>query len=804
MPVLAENQNESQPTNTQPTKRRDFRGVKRGLVYLGLALALTVVYYLPLLLSPVASGTPNSSPLGFRLVETGAEFYKEWQTGGDLLRGGQLPLKFPGTNRPLLETSEAPIFYPGSLLFYLTGSVLVFSIAHFWWLAFWLIKFAGSSRVRGKLFWGASGVLLIGLILLGTLRPDWLAAVSWLPPIIWLASWRKRAAAYLLLPIPLGLIGLAAPFPFALGVYVLCTVAWIIVAPERKAKSIAWYLAALTGGIFLAGPQLFPRLGYTFGAVADLSGSKLPVSLTLGAYAAFLALASQFLLSLVVGWLRFYQEDESAGSLRRVLKNSATPLFAQLSGRVIDFGYAIFLLRFLGPEGNGQYAFAVTSWLFFATICDFGLEGIVTREIARARNLPDGQTEVNRLFITKLGMRLTFSVAALPISLLWLGGFGLTGKLSEASAWALILLMIGFWPSSIAGSITAVFRGYEKFEYLAAGQLLGGIIKVPIGIVFLLFGWGVIGLAAASIIVNVLQVILLDSLMRRYLFVPTYRRTDFDWALGKTLLAASFPLLLNGLIINILFKSDGLILQAMQGDYELGIYNSAYKFIDALLIIPSTLTMALFPLFSRYGTDKRDSLLRAYREGLRFLLIIALPISGGTMFIAYDLMNFLGGSKYLPDGAIALQILIWFLPFSYVNGLTQYVMIALDKQRSLTRGIIIAAVANVGLNFALIPVWGYRAAAGLTIVTELFLIVPFCYIHYKTLGRGSLPLLQTFWRPALATGLMMAVLGGLLVIGFNNFLVNIVVGGAVYLVGLGLFKGVTKEDLALLKKAFKR
>lgn len=793
MSVLIKNSDQQQQQNT-PSRFSAL--AKRWGLYALVATGLTLIYYFVIMLS--------NAPAGFFLLDP-TQFYREWQAAGTQLLAGQLPLKLPATSQPLLETSAAPLFYPGSLIYYLAGSVVLFKLAHFWWLAFWYAKFVIGSRRQDGQFWVASAVLLLSLGFLGALRPDWLAAVAWLPAGIALSRWRKKTLAWLLLPFPLGLIWLAAPLPLAGGLSLAILAAWLWVAPTGSKTKTAWLgLLALTGGIFLAGPQLFPRLGYAFGAPTDLSSNKLPISLTLGAYAAFLGLISQILLGLVVGWVRFYREDDQAGSLRRVLKNSATPLFAQLSGRVIDFGYAIFLLRFLGPEGNGEYAFAVTSWLFFATICDFGLESIVTREIARARSHAETQSEISRLFITKLGMRLVFSVAALPISLLWLGAFNLTGTLSAASGWALILLMIGFWPSAVAGSITAVFRGYEKFEYLAAGQLFGGIVKVPIGIVLLLLGWGVVGLAAASVIVNFLQVILLDSLMRRYLFTPQYSRLFFDWQLGKRLLAASFPLLLNGLIINILFKSDGLLIQAFRGSYELGIYNSAYKFIDALLIIPSTLTMALFPLFSHYGESQRDNLLRAYREGLRFLLVIALPISGGTLFVAHDLIGFLGGKEFLPDGAIALQILIWFLPFSYLNGLTQYVLVALNKQRNITGGIVFAAVANIVLNMIFIPIFGYSAAAALTIVTELLLLVPFCYVHYKTLGKGSLPLLQTFWRPTLATGLMMLALGGLLWLGFANFLLTVVVGGGVYLAALILLGGVTKQDVALLKKALKR
>jgi O-antigen/teichoic acid export membrane protein len=262
--------------------------------------------------------------------------------------------------------------------------------------------------------------------------------------------------------------------------------------------------------------------------------------------------------------------------------------------------------------------------------------------------------------------------------------------------------------------------------------------------------------------------------------------------------------MLNGLIINILFKSDAIILGALRGDTELGLYNAAYKFIDALLIIPSTLTIALFPLFSIYGAEARVNLLRVYHEGLRLLLIIALPISVGTLFVAYDLIGFLGGPDYLPGGALALQILIWFLPFSYINGLTQYVLIAIDKQRSITGAVVAAAVVNLSLNIILIPFFGYQASAAITIVTELVLLVPFSLIMWRALGKGSVPLVATAWRPLLSAGVMFGVLLGLMNLGLNQFGLTVLTGGAVYLAMLLLTRAFTRKDLALLKQVLKR
>ena len=66
------------------------------------------------------------------------------------------------------------------------------------------------------------------------------------------------------------------------------------------------------------------------------------------------------------------------------------------------------------------------------------------------------------------------------------------------------------------------------------------------------------------------------------------------------------------------------------------------------------------------------------------LLALAFPIAVGTTLLAEPIILILAGPGYLPESAWALQILIWYLPISFVNGLLQYVLIAVNRQRTLS------------------------------------------------------------------------------------------------------------------------
>jgi O-antigen/teichoic acid export membrane protein len=452
--------------------------------------------------------------------------------------------------------------------------------------------------------------------------------------------------------------------------------------------------------------------------------------------------------------------------------------------RLVDFAFALLMLRILAPEGAGRYQFAVVFIGYMEILTRFGLGTLLTREVAR------DHARGNRYLSNVTILRLLLWLASLPLTgvALWL--YVVFGGVALETVIAVGLFAVGLFFSNISDALTALFYAYEKAEYPAAISTVTTVTRVSLGALALLLGGGVIGLAAVSVVANVTSATVLGYLLLRKIFRP-YR--EDDPALRRTMLGESFPLMINHLLATLFFRIDVLILQPTWGDRAVGFYGAAYKYIDGINIIPSYFTLAIFPLMSRYAKTARDSLVRAYILSLRLLLLIALPVAVGTPFIARELILILGGGQYLPDSMIALQLLIWFLPFSFINQVTQYVLIAIDQQRFLTKAFLIGVVFNVGVNLILIPRYGYRAAAITTIFSEWALLIPFYYSVRKNLCR--VPWVSVAWRPVLAS----ATMGGVLwLLRETNALTLVAVAGVVYFVVLALVGGFSQPDMALV------
>ena len=511
-----------------------------------------------------------------------------------------------------------------------------------------------------------------------------------------------------------------------------------------------------------------------------------PMSFKLGLYGSFMAAIVLFLLALYWSWGRYYQESDRDPAVKRVAKNSLLPMGLQLLNKVIDFAFAMLMLRILAPEMAGRYTFAVAFIGYFDILVRFGLGTLLTREVAKDRN------QANPYLSMITGLRGMLWLGSLPLMAVVIWLYSWLGQMTPDIVVAIAFFASGLVFSTLADGFSAVFYAYEKMEYPAAISTVTALTRVSLGVLALLLGWGFVGLAAVSVVANLVSAGALGMLMMRHCFRP---RPEWNSQAARGMLQTSFPLMINLLLATIFFRIDVLLLKPMKGDTVVGYYGAAYKYIDGLNIIPAYFTQAIFPLMSRYAASARDSLMRAYVLSLRLLLIIALPIAVGTFFIAEGLILVLGGGAYLPDSRIALQLIIWFLPFSFINSVTQYVLIAIDQQRFLTKAFLIGVTFNIVANLIAIPLFSYKGAAVVTILSELALLLPFYYAVRKHLG--SLPWVSLFWQPAVASAAMGVVLW-LLRDLFWPLLIP--VGGVVYLITLTLIGGLRQTDMELLRR----
>lgn len=500
-------------------------------------------------------------------------------------------------------------------------------------------------------------------------------------------------------------------------------------------------------------------------------------------------------------WRRYYRDD-ATNTARRVVKNSAAPTAIRLIVRAIDMAFALVLYRLLPAGSVGQYDLAALLVVqYLGTFADFGLGTLLTREVARRPDLGP------RYFSATLLLRWGFALLTLPIAAAIIGAYGGISALvpgaqalSPDGAAAILILCLTLFPASYNNVVTALFNARERLEIPAAVELVTQVVGVFARIGVLLAGWGVVGLAWAAVGTTTLTTLILLALQIRLLFAP---RLAWRWETARALLRPAFPLLLNSILINVAFSFDTFILRAFTDDLTVAQYRMPYRVINVALILTPLLTNAIFPVIARYAQDDRAAFNRAYRLTLQALLLAAFPVAVATTLLAPDLVRLFAGrqdqAQYLGVSDRALAILIWFLPLSYANGLTQYVLIALNRQSAITRAFAAMALFNLVANLLLIPMFGVYAASVLTVLSEALL-----YLLFLPLLRregAAQPLGALAWRPALAALIMGAAM---LVVRQAGWLAAAACAAPIYLAALWLMGAFGAEERALARRVLGR
>lgn len=467
---------------------------------------------------------------------------------------------------------------------------------------------------------------------------------------------------------------------------------------------------------------------------------------------------------------------------QRIIKNTASLLFLGIISQLIGFAAVIYLARVLGPGGFGKINFAIAIITYFTLIANMGLPLLGTREIAREKD------KIRDYLGSILTLRLC--LALLGFGLLLLLAFFLNKPIEIK--YLIILYGLGLIPSALL--LDWAFQGVEKMEYVGLGNILATAIYVVLVLFFVKSPEQILVVPCFQVAGSLLAAVILFSIFAKNLGKPVFK---IDLVFWKSLLRKSLPIGFSLIMAQIFYNIDTVMLGFMRSDEEVGYYNAAYKIIMLLIFVIGVYHDAIFPVISNYYKTSLDSLRKLLSFTQELMVAVAVPLAVGGTILARPIINLLYGTDY-NNGIIAFQILIWAVVIIYINTAYSRGLLACKKENWFLAGTIIPAMVNLTSNFILIPPLGLKGAAIATVIAEAsgFLVM---YIGFKKIFY--MPFHNYIIRPLLASSLMLIFLHwGLNSLNLN--MVSLIIGGALIYSGLFyLMRGVTREEIALIKSA---
>ena len=478
-------------------------------------------------------------------------------------------------------------------------------------------------------------------------------------------------------------------------------------------------------------------------------------------------------------------------TVRRIARNTAALLIAQVLSYIAGFFSVMFMARYLGAENYGVLSFALALTGMFAILTDLGIGMVAVREIARDKSLT-ARYLVNMSAIKAVAVAVTFGLIALTINLM---------DYPQQTVTVVYLAGLALVITAFSQVFSGIFMAHERLEYHSLGLFLHSIamlvgvvlaIRLELGIVAFALLWC---FASSAVLLYSLAVYRRKFARPRAEDVAVHARVDRS--LCKSLIRAALPLLLASVFGIIAYRIDMVMLSVMKGDAAVGLYSAGYRLIDALGFIPSAFVAALFPVLSQLHVSGQDSLRFAYRKSFSYLLLVGLPVAAGTVLLVGRIIIGVYGTEFA-DAAAALRILIWAAPFNFLNALLVTVLVSVNRQDLITRIVLLSMVLNVIGNLLLIPRYSYVGASVTTVATGALGCA--LYLHFVSRLVCRLQLHKLIIRPVIACGVMA---GCLILLKHLNLFVVVPVAAVIYFATLYITRHISNEDIALIKQALR-
>lgn len=246
--------------------------------------------------------------------------------------------------------------------------------------------------------------------------------------------------------------------------------------------------------------------------------------------------------------------------------------------------------------------------------------------------------------------------------------------------------------------------------------------------------------------------------------VLVLRGRSFKILYCKYALPLGLPLIIHYLSGTLMGFSDRIMIQHMCGNEDVAVYTIAYTCAMFVDIMRNSLNSAWDPwVFERLNNKRTDDINVYTKYYLGFFVLLCTYI----MLFAPELLLVFGGRDYLEAKYVIPPVVVGYIScmiYSLFSCLERYA----KQQKKFALITFICAVTNIVLNFALIPVFGYIAAA----YTTLASYVLSCALHYGNARKIGLAGIYDLRMILKVIGISI-VIAGMVLLSYNFNVIRI-------------------------------
>jgi O-antigen/teichoic acid export membrane protein len=462
-----------------------------------------------------------------------------------------------------------------------------------------------------------------------------------------------------------------------------------------------------------------------------------------------------------------------------VVRNSAFVMGIQVVMKAMSFLFNIYVVRRLGADHFGKYAAVMAFIAIFAIFSDLGMAPYMLREIARDRK------NIRWLLPNVIVMRFLLSGLVVVVATL-IAQF--LGK-EQDMVLGIFVGACGLFLYAIQGPLDATLMAWERLDYSASFSLVNQLVFWGLGTLFLVIGWGFIGLLIASLAGIACMAILEGRVVFQEISFRDLALSPRSW--GK-LVKAGLPFGISSLSFSLQGRFDSVLMSVTLTDATVGWYNVPLQLIQMLMLLARSVCTSMFPSLTRAYSQEPESIYGIVRRSLKYLLMLSLPIAVGGMVVADKFIVTLYTEEYI-NSVPLMRILIWTLPLLFLSELMGALIMALRMEKMGARINVLNALISVVLNLVMVPVLGVVGAALARVSGRGIRVGQ----YWKLLGSELLA--GEGWKELARVALAAGAMGvSLLFLRELNLFISIGAGAVLYVMFLFVFRAIGRDELTEL------
>jgi PST family polysaccharide transporter len=397
-----------------------------------------------------------------------------------------------------------------------------------------------------------------------------------------------------------------------------------------------------------------------------------------------------------------------------VIKNGMWLYVLQLFNTLVPLLTLPYIIRILGSEQYGVFAYALNIVGYFLVFVEYGFNLSGSRKVVMAKDKP----EIEKIYSSIMICKLVLCIGSLLLLLLIGKIIGVNEKLLY-SMLILYLMVIG-----LALQQTWLFQGLQNMKFITIINVISRTSSVLAIFLFIktqnqvyLYCF----LYAITFLLNGIISIIIVSRNFKLRFKKVNRDAIYEefrdgWDIFITNAMSK------------IFSGFGItILGLVSTQSNVGIYSAMQKIPTALALLYYPIGQAIYPYVSKYYEQSIDLGVDIVRKICLIVLPIVLIICLSLMVGAKSVVGILFGDEYGAFSSLLIPLMTWMF-FSIVNNfLGVQILVASGYQKEYSTAFKIGLIALIGINILMGYLGGIYGVAVAAMAAEIVLTVALIY-----------------------------------------------------------------------------